>query len=168
MYQDSVSDVTGCDYRLALFVLQDTFGKSDPFIRISRGMVPVFKTEVVMNNLNPTFRPFTVCLQRLAGGDPYRPLSLDVFDWNSSGTHAQIGSVAASADDMVKRCVCVAHDTFFIDMRTIVLIIILICRRVVAFDALSLLWSTPGAVMFTLSLLCVEHTTQINYRRYPL
>jgi hypothetical protein len=43
------------------FTRQDTFGKSDPFVRFSRvnedgGAIPVFKTEVVMNNLNPTVR----------------------------------------------------------------------------------------------------------------
>ncbi|CAJ2631556.1 unnamed protein product [Trifolium pratense] len=44
---------------------KDTFSKSDPFLRISRmvesgGTIPICKTEVIDNNLNPKWKP--VCL----------------------------------------------------------------------------------------------------------
>ena len=87
---------------------QDTFGKSDPFLRFSRvnetgGFVPVFKTEVVMNNLNPTFKAAVLTMQRLCNGDPYRPLQVECFDWDKDGSHELIGACSTSLDDLLKR-----------------------------------------------------------------
>ena len=76
------------------------FGKSDPFIRISRGATdggyqeeklglsgwkPVFTSEVIQNNLSPTWAPFSLLSQKLCGGDPLRPLLLEVFDHDKDG-----------------------------------------------------------------------------------
>ncbi|KAF8394494.1 hypothetical protein HHK36_020703 [Tetracentron sinense] len=48
---------------------KDLFSKSDPFLRISRivetgGSVPICKTEVVNNNLNPTWKPLCLTMQQ--------------------------------------------------------------------------------------------------------
>ncbi|KAK9292209.1 hypothetical protein L1049_020171 [Liquidambar formosana] len=48
---------------------KDVFTKSDPFLRISRivergGSVPICKTEVVNNNLNPTWKPICLTMQQ--------------------------------------------------------------------------------------------------------
>ncbi|KAJ9682159.1 hypothetical protein PVL29_018174 [Vitis rotundifolia] len=48
---------------------KDLFSKSDPFLRISRivengGSVPICKTEVVDNNLNPIWRPLCLTMQQ--------------------------------------------------------------------------------------------------------
>ncbi len=88
--------------------LQDSFGKSDPFIRFSRvsedsSTIPVYKTEVVRDNLNPTWRPITSTMQRLCNGDPYRPLLLECFDWDKDGSHELIGTAQSSVDDLMRR-----------------------------------------------------------------
>lgn len=89
-------------------MLQEVVRKSDPFVRISRvcpdgSRIPVFKTEVVKNNLNPLFAPFSLSLQRLANGDKDRPLSFEVFDWNPIGAHALIGTAIASVAELLRR-----------------------------------------------------------------
>jgi hypothetical protein len=47
---------------------QDIFGSSDPFLRLSRvneagTAVPVYRTEVIMNNLNPRWKSASLPLQ---------------------------------------------------------------------------------------------------------
>uniref|UniRef100_A0A0D3G6W6 C2 domain-containing protein n=1 Tax=Oryza barthii TaxID=65489 RepID=A0A0D3G6W6_9ORYZ len=59
---------------------KDVFSKSDPFLRISRlvetaGPIPICKTEVISNNLNPD-----------------NPLLVECFDFDSSGDHELIGA----------------------------------------------------------------------------
>ncbi|CAL5379056.1 unnamed protein product [Camellia sinensis] len=74
---------------------KDLFSKSDPFLRISRivesgGSVPICKTEVVNNNLNPIWKP--VCLTMQQFGSKDNPLVIECFDFNSNGNHVLIGS----------------------------------------------------------------------------
>ena len=66
---------------------KDFFGKSDPFIIISKGSssgqyAPVHKTEVIMNNLNPTWKPFTITCVKLCNGNHDRKLKFDIYDWD--------------------------------------------------------------------------------------
>ncbi|GAU11574.1 hypothetical protein TSUD_345650 [Trifolium subterraneum] len=73
---------------------KDNFSKSDPFLRISRivesgGSVPICKTEVKDNNLNPKWNP--VCLNFQQFGSKDNPLVIECFDFNSSGNHVLIG-----------------------------------------------------------------------------
>lgn len=54
-------------FRLLYFLHHDSF--QDPFLRISRivesgGSVPICKTEVVNNNLNPIWKPLTLTMQQ--------------------------------------------------------------------------------------------------------
>jgi len=76
---------------------KDFFGKSDPFMNIYRAGVSgppilVYRTEVIKSNLNPIWRPIELSIQRLCNGDLDRPIILEVFDWNRSGSHELIGS----------------------------------------------------------------------------
>ena len=64
----------------------------------------VYKTEVVRDNLNPTWKPVTTSLQRLSNGDPFRPLVLECFDWDKDGSHELIGRAQTSVDDLMHRC----------------------------------------------------------------
>jgi hypothetical protein len=99
-------------------------GKSDPFLRLSRVVqqtgrnrprgagnatkhggasvekMPVFKTEVIMNNLNPKWNECVVSIQGLCNGDLNRPILFEVFDYDSDGSHDFIGSVTASVNDL--------------------------------------------------------------------
>ncbi len=87
---------------------KDSLGKSDPFLRFSRvnedgSAIPVFKTEVVKDNLNPTWKPIITTMQRLCNGDPYRPVLLECLDWDKDGSHDLIGSATSSLDDLLRR-----------------------------------------------------------------
>ncbi|RVX19050.1 Protein BONZAI 3 [Vitis vinifera] len=74
----------------------------DPFLRISRivengGSIPICKTEVVDNNLNPIWRPLCLTMQQFDN-----PLVIECFDFNSSGNHVLIGKLQKSVADLEK------------------------------------------------------------------
>ncbi|XP_056155076.1 copine-3-like isoform X2 [Lampris incognitus] len=75
---------------------KDFFGKSDPFLEFYKWAETewqlVHRTEVVMYNLNPTWRPFRIPLQSLCGGDMERQIKVECYDYNSSGSHDYIGA----------------------------------------------------------------------------
>ncbi|KAI7845503.1 hypothetical protein COHA_000926 [Chlorella ohadii] len=80
---------------------KDTFGKSDPFLKISKARengawAPVVKSEVVSNNLNPTWRPLRVSMASLCHCDEARPLLIEVYDHDAGGSHDLIGRAEAS------------------------------------------------------------------------
>jgi Ca2+-dependent lipid-binding protein len=67
----------------------------DPFLRISKlvetaGPIPICKTEVVTDNLNPVWRPITLTSQQYGSKD--NPLLVECFDFDSSGDHELIGA----------------------------------------------------------------------------
>ncbi|KAK1885473.1 Copine-3 [Dissostichus eleginoides] len=74
---------------------KDFFGKSDPFLEFHKqtetGWQLAHRTEVVINTLNPTWRPFRIPLPALCGGDVERPIKVDCYDYNSNGSHDFIG-----------------------------------------------------------------------------
>ncbi|KAI3855921.1 hypothetical protein MKX03_027465 [Papaver bracteatum] len=84
---------------------KDLFSKSDPFLRLSRiaeGVnIAICKTEVVNNNLNPTWKPDT-------------PLVLECFDFNSNGKHDLIGKIQTSVEDLEKLYVGKLGENFHI------------------------------------------------------
>uniref|UniRef100_A0A4W6G693 Copine III n=1 Tax=Lates calcarifer TaxID=8187 RepID=A0A4W6G693_LATCA len=57
---------------------KDFFGKSDPYLEFYKqtetGWQLAHRTEVVKNNLNPSWRPFRIPLQSLCGGDMDKPI----------------------------------------------------------------------------------------------
>ncbi|KAJ1417080.1 von Willebrand factor, type A [Sesbania bispinosa] len=84
---------------------KDIFSKSDPFLRISRivesgGSVPICKTEVIDNNLNPKWKP--VCLSFQQFGSKDNPLVIECFDFNSNGNHILVGKMQKSVADLEK------------------------------------------------------------------
>lgn len=75
---------------------KDFFGKSDPFIVISKSRpggvyAAVHQTEVVKNTLDPTWQPIRLRLDALCGGDMNRLLKFECFDWDKSGSNDLIG-----------------------------------------------------------------------------
>lgn len=69
---------------------KDFWGKSDPFLVFYKAnedgsFSAVWKTEVVMKTLNPTWRPFSIKSSALCGGDPDRNVKVQCFDWDSDG-----------------------------------------------------------------------------------
>ncbi|KAG7591165.1 C2 domain [Arabidopsis thaliana x Arabidopsis arenosa] len=86
---------------------KDLFSKSDPFLRISRivetsAAVPICRTEVVDNNLNPMWRP--VCLTMQQFGSKDTPLVIECFDFNNSGNHELIGKTEKSVAELERLC----------------------------------------------------------------
>uniref|UniRef100_A0A3Q3GVH5 Copine-3 n=1 Tax=Labrus bergylta TaxID=56723 RepID=A0A3Q3GVH5_9LABR len=86
---------------------KDTFGKSDPFLEIFRKgddgkWQLVHRTEVVNNNLNPTWKKFTVPLQTFCCSDLERPLKVDCSDHDSDGSHDLIGSFTTKVSELQK------------------------------------------------------------------
>ncbi len=101
---------------------KDLFGKSDPFVIISRckedGIyVPVAKTEVIRKDLNPRWKSFDISLQRLCNGDLHRPIKFEVFDWNRSGKHEFIGSFTTTVNDLQNTASNKRHSLINQDLR---------------------------------------------------
>ncbi|KAM4688702.1 copine-4 [Discoglossus pictus] len=84
---------------------KDFFSKSDPFLEAFRmnddgTQQLVHRTEVVMNNLNPAWKPFKVSLNSLCSGDQDRRLKSIVWDWDSNGKHDFIGEFTTTFKEM--------------------------------------------------------------------
>ncbi|KAF3689366.1 Copine-9 [Channa argus] len=105
---------------------KDFFGKSDPFLVFYRSnedgtFTICHKTEVIKNNLNPVWQPFTIPVRALCNGDydsdqnnassrPYgqsqassgvietnmETVKVDVYDWDRDGSHDFIGEFTTS------------------------------------------------------------------------
>ncbi|RVE72643.1 hypothetical protein OJAV_G00039330 [Oryzias javanicus] len=86
---------------------KDTFGKSDPFLEFFKEgeggkWQLVHRTEVVKNNLNPSWKKFTVPLQTFCSGDLEKPLKVDCSDHDSDGSHDLIGSFTTKVSELQK------------------------------------------------------------------
>jgi len=80
---------------------KDTFGKSDPFIVISRfenngSIIKVFETPVIKNTLNPKWKELEVSEVSLNNGDPDQMLLFEVYDWDKNSDNDLIGVFSAS------------------------------------------------------------------------
>ncbi|KAM4606381.1 copine-3-like isoform 1-T2 [Polymixia lowei] len=75
---------------------KDFFGKSDPYLEFFKltetGWQLAHRTEVVKNNLNPTWRPFRIPLQSLCGGDMDKSVKVECYDYDNDGSHDLIGT----------------------------------------------------------------------------
>lgn len=89
------------------------FGKSDPFLNIYRikdetcdplapnSWLHVWKSETIMNNLDPRWRATTLSVQTLCNGNLSRLLKFECMDWEESGRHQLIGVATMSAAELV-------------------------------------------------------------------
>lgn len=85
----------------------DTVGKSDPFLEFSRRAADnkwqvVLKTEVVKNNLSPTWRPIHVRTSVLCGSDRDDPIKVDCKDYDSSSKQELIGTFTTSVSELIR------------------------------------------------------------------
>lgn len=85
---------------------KDTMGKSDPFLEICRSLPDgnwqvVQKTEVVKNNLNPSWRPIEIKTARL-GETPDAPVKINCYDYDSDKKKELIGSFSTSVAEMMQ------------------------------------------------------------------
>uniref|UniRef100_A0A3Q3KHB5 Copine-3 n=1 Tax=Monopterus albus TaxID=43700 RepID=A0A3Q3KHB5_MONAL len=103
LHVNAVNEMAAC----CLLSIQDTFGKSDPFLEFFKQgddgkWQLVYRTEVVKNNLNPTWKKFSVPLQTFCSSNLDRPLKVDCSDYDSDGTHDLIGSFTTKVSDLLK------------------------------------------------------------------
>ncbi|KAK2640684.1 hypothetical protein Ddye_028479 [Dipteronia dyeriana] len=92
-------------FRCSCLANVDLFSESDPFLRISTivesgDSIPICKTEVINDNLNPIWRPVTLSMQQY--GSKENPLIIECFDFNTSGNHVLIGKIQKSVADLQK------------------------------------------------------------------
>ncbi|GAB4845798.1 Protein BONZAI 1 [Ancistrocladus abbreviatus] len=86
---------------------KDLFSKSDPFLVISKIVesgisVPICKTEVIKNDLNPVWNPVFLNIQQVGSKDS--PLIIECFNFNSNGKHDLLGKTQQSLLDLEKFC----------------------------------------------------------------
>jgi len=54
----------------------------------------VWKSEKIDNSLSPNWAPAKISMAALCNGDRYRPLRMEIFDWDSNGKHQTMGVVS--------------------------------------------------------------------------
>ncbi|XP_065097290.1 copine-1 isoform X3 [Paramisgurnus dabryanus] len=86
---------------------KDLFGKSDPFLEFFKQGEDgkwqlVYRTEVIKNNLNPSWKKFTVSLHTFCNGDINKPIKVDCYDYDSDGSHDLIGVFQTNVSDLQK------------------------------------------------------------------
>ncbi|TXG65741.1 hypothetical protein EZV62_007016 [Acer yangbiense] len=92
-------------FRCSRLANVDLFSKSDPFLRISRivesgDSIPICKTKVINDNLNPIWRPLTLSMQQYVSKE--NPLIIECFDFNTSGNHVLLGKIQKSVANLQK------------------------------------------------------------------
>ncbi|PRP81401.1 hypothetical protein PROFUN_11022 [Planoprotostelium fungivorum] len=86
---------------------KDFLGKSDPYLLINRRQsdaqlyTAVYRTEVIKNTLDPTWREFEMEVQNICNGNMARELNVQVFDWNRATQHEIIGSFKTTLNEML-------------------------------------------------------------------
>ncbi|GKC54733.1 BONZAI 1-like protein, partial [Tanacetum coccineum] len=86
-------------------VTSKTSMELDPFLVISKCVesghtVPVCKTEVLKNDLNPMWKPVSISMSQV--GSKETPLVIECFNFNSNGRHDLLGKVQKSLVDLEK------------------------------------------------------------------
>ncbi|TNM98997.1 hypothetical protein fugu_013561, partial [Takifugu bimaculatus] len=105
VFAEEITDNRVADFEVCAHHLDKKyFWWSDPFLEFYRqtetGWQLAHRTEVIKNNLNPTWRPFRVSLRSLCGGDVEKPIKVDCYDYHISGSHDLIGSCKATLAEM--------------------------------------------------------------------
>lgn len=87
-------------------VEESEFDKSDPFLIFykyqNNKLEKVYKSEFVLNNLNPTFRRFTVRTNQLCDNIPTNPILVKCYDWEEEDECEYIGETIFSLEDIKK------------------------------------------------------------------
>ncbi|KAJ4961475.1 hypothetical protein NE237_021385 [Protea cynaroides] len=96
---------------------KDLFSKSDPFLVISKivengNPIQVCKTEVMKNDLNPTWKPVFLNMQQVGSKDS--PLIAECFNFNSNGKHDLIGKLQKSLAELEKLHSCGIGENLFL------------------------------------------------------
>ncbi|XP_062500806.1 copine-3-like isoform X2 [Corticium candelabrum] len=83
---------------------KDFLSKSDPYLEFTRAVgdmyITTHRTEVVNNNLNPNWRPFSLSSEQLCGGNEDKELKVSCYDYDDDGGHDLIGIFTTSVREM--------------------------------------------------------------------
>jgi hypothetical protein len=84
---------------------QDFLSKSDPYLEFARvqpdgSYLTVHRTEVVKNNLNPKWQPFSLSSQELCGTNEDQELKVSCYDYDDDGGHDLIGIFTTTVNNM--------------------------------------------------------------------
>ncbi|XP_048765643.2 copine-3-like [Ostrea edulis] len=84
---------------------KDFLGKSDPYLEILKKAADgswqvVHRTEVIKNTLNPVWRPFTLSVHDLCGGNKSQDIKFDCYDYDNDGSHDFIGTFTTTLEDL--------------------------------------------------------------------
>eukprot|EP00055_Hartaetosiga_balthica_P015208 m.88312 g.88312 ORF g.88312 m.88312 type:complete len:529 (+) comp8805_c0_seq3:22-1608(+) len=106
---ESVSEVRGnvtIDVHAVKIDKKDFFGKSDPFLTISRYIggqwQTVHQTETIMKTLNPHWKPFISTVSKLCNGNTSTQLLFQVFDYDKNSNPDFIGCFQASLEQIAE------------------------------------------------------------------
>uniref|UniRef100_A0A8C9QYJ3 Copine-3 n=1 Tax=Scleropages formosus TaxID=113540 RepID=A0A8C9QYJ3_SCLFO len=86
---------------------KDLFGKSDPFLEFFKQgddgkWQLVHRTEVIKNNLNPSWKKFSVSLQTFCNSDMNKPIKVHCSDYDNDGSHDLIGIFQTNVTELQK------------------------------------------------------------------
>uniref|UniRef100_A0AAR2M0D2 Copine-3 n=1 Tax=Pygocentrus nattereri TaxID=42514 RepID=A0AAR2M0D2_PYGNA len=86
---------------------KDLFGKSDPFLEFFKQdddgkWLLVHRTEVIKNNLNPSWKKLTVSLHTFCSGDLNKPIKVHCSDYDNDGSHDLIGVFQTNVSELLK------------------------------------------------------------------
>ncbi|KAM0879028.1 hypothetical protein ACQ4PT_034487 [Festuca glaucescens] len=101
--------------------IKDLLSKSDPFLLISRisengTPVPICKTEVRKNDLNPKWKPVILNLQQI--GSKENPLIIECFNFSSNGKHDLVGKIVKSVAELENMYHSQDGENFFVPAST--------------------------------------------------
>jgi len=65
------------------------------------GWIVVYKSETIQNNLNPTWRPFTIDINALCHGSLEQPFTVEVWDQDTSTRNDLIGANRTTLRDLM-------------------------------------------------------------------
>jgi hypothetical protein len=84
---------------------KDIFGKSDPYFFIfkstQQGWSEVFRSEIIKNTLNPTWRQFSLSADVLGGLSNNTALRIEVWDWDRNKKDDFIGAAVISLSEIL-------------------------------------------------------------------
>lgn len=69
----------------------------------------VYRSEHVISNLNPNFKPFTLDLRRVYEGDLHKKVRFLLYDWQKSGKHRPLGALETTLAELLD---ATPHDNF--------------------------------------------------------
>jgi Ca2+-dependent lipid-binding protein len=85
-------------------------GRSDPYFEIAKknadhdaGIVrwnSMYRSEVIMDNLNPFWKADSISLETLCYNDLTWPLRISLWDWQKNGKHREFGAVETTLADL--------------------------------------------------------------------